>query len=154
MSRIGGNLLRDATPQEYRPLLADKVGNGFTLRNIDIKRMRSTNAAVHFFDVIDPQGNRLGVASLVLEPSVDVVRDFGHVCVTLAEGKSNPQLLADVGQLVFNTAYEHGLEEIRVVVPDDHAASVGACDALNPCATAERLSRDGESFLAYKYQKA
>jgi len=153
MTKIAGHLMRNATPQEHTPLLKDLTGTGFLLRNTHIKRLRSTNAAVHLFDVIGPQGNRLGVANLVVEPSVDAIRDFGHVCVTLAEDNSNSQLLTDAAQLLFDTAYKLGLKEIRVVSPKDHADSVCACEALNPDTTAEPLNRDGKSFLSYRYCK-
>lgn len=154
MTRPTGDLLRSATFQEDSPFLQDRAGSGFILRNVEIKRLRSTNAPVYLFEVLDPDNNRLGVASLVLEPSMDAVRDFGHVCVTLSENRSNHAFLACVGKSVFDAAYNLGLKTLRVVIPADHAASVGACELLQPRAAAEHLDRNGNSLLAYLYQQA
>lgn len=153
MAIISGDLLRSATQEESSSLLDDRRGNSFKVRNTAIKRLRSTGAPVHFFDVLEIHGERIGTASLILEASGDAVRDFGHVCVTLNEDKSTSQLLADVAQLVFHIAYDLGLENLRVVIPDDHHISVRACELLEPCKSPERFGRMGKSFAAYPYQR-
>ena len=154
MTRPARKMLRRATLQDDSRLLGDHVGDGFILRNTSIRRMRGTNAPVHFFHVLDHQGSRFGIASLVIEPSIDAVRDFGHVCVTLAKDRSSSELLVEVAKLIVNVAYSLGLRQLRIVVPHDHPDSISACNALGPHAPAERHDCDEKSLLAYQYQLA
>jgi hypothetical protein len=152
MTKITGDLMREAAGEDCQ-LLAELKGDGFVVRNTAVKRMKSTDAPVYLFDVIDTGGNRIGVASLVCEPALEAVREFGHVCVTLAEKASNATLVANVASVVFGKAYEMGLDHLRVVIPQDHAASVAACEALGPQGVIESFESRGQRFLAYSFQK-
>jgi hypothetical protein len=152
MTRITGDLMREVAGEDCK-LLPDLKGDGFVVRNTAVKRMKSTDAPVYLFEVIDTGRNRIGVASLVCERALDAVREFGHVCVTLAEQASNAILLANVASVVFGKAYEMGLDHLRVVIPHDHAPSIAACEALRPQGVIESLELRGQQFLAYSFQK-
>jgi hypothetical protein len=80
-----------------------------------------------------------------------VIHDFGHVCVTLTDQRSTAPLPAKVGKAVFETAYQQGLKEIRVVIPCDHPPSIAACALLNPSSAAEELRLGHQQLLAYRF---
>ncbi len=102
------------------------------------------------FEVIEAD-ERVGFASIIYEDSSPLIQDFGHVCVTLSEKLSSARLLAGIGKVLFEIAFQAGLNPIRVVIPSAHQVSIEAWDLLNPSGPAERLTVKGEPFLAYKY---
>jgi hypothetical protein len=94
---------------------------------------------------------RVGLASIIYEDSSPIIQDFGHVCVTLSEKLSSARLLAGVGKAVVDIALQAGLNQIRVVIPSAHCASIDACEPSHPSGPAESHTVKGEPFLAYKF---
>lgn len=153
MARPDKKVLREATIGEYAPLVPDMAVGGFTLRNTVVERTRDTGAPVHQFDIIDEAGDRVGRANLVLEESSSVIRDYGHVCVTLAEKLASGRLLADFVRTLFEVANKTGLHEFRLVVPQDHQPSVECCELLHPSGMAEALTVNERQFFVYHYPR-
>lgn len=153
MARPDKCVLRDATTEEFVPLLPDITVGGFTLRNTVVERTRDTGAPVYQFDIMAAAGERVGRANLVLEGSSSVIRDYGHVCATLAEQLTSGRLLAELVRTLFEVANETGLHEFRLVVPQDHRPSVECCELLRPSGAAEALTVNERQFFVYHYPR-
>ncbi len=152
MSRISGEMLREPVTGEAAERVPDLTVRGFTLRNVSIKRTKETGAPVHLFDVLDGNGERIGIASFVDDDhSSKAVQHFGHVCVTLSEAHSAGPLLADLGKAVMRVAHEKGHNAVRVVVPPDHPPSVHACELLKSGGEVEPFKVGDQGYLAYHY---
>jgi hypothetical protein len=173
MSKIHSHFLRDSTEveccmplqdilvrelDESKPSTECQIPSTFnqplmselTLRNTSVKRTKESGARVYLFDILDSD-ERVGLASLIDEDSSQIIQDYGHVCVTLSEKLSSARLLAGIGKVVFDIAFQTGLNQIRVVVPSAHCASIEACVLLHPSGPAESHTVKSESFLVYKY---
>ncbi len=151
MTIMSGNFLRNPEINETMALLPDMEASELTVQNVSIRRMRDSGSPVFFFDVIDRDGEKVGIASLVDEEYSDAVRDYGHVCVTLSEVLSHELLLAEIAREIFKVARGKGLARLRLVVPPSHGQSINACLLLQPEGEAETLEVGGKNFLAFHY---
>jgi hypothetical protein len=153
MALMRWSLLRAAFPDEDLPKLPETEIDGFLLRNTDVKRTRETGAPFYVFEVLGPTGMRVGIASLLSEPSSGAVNDYGHVCVTLDAQHATPQLLATLARPLIQLGYRENkaLTAVRIVVPAEHAPSVEACTLLGPRGTPERIAVHDKPFLAFSF---
>lgn len=152
MTKVRGTDLRDQLPGEDIATPQILYGQGFTLQPHTVKVYKPTGAPVYLYDVLtDDSPERVGIASLVLEPDAREVVDVGHACANLAEGQTEPGLLARVAELLINHGYEQGLPSVRVVVPSDDAKSIDACEAQTGLCRREDNEYDGKQFACFDY---
>jgi hypothetical protein len=110
-----------------------------------------TRAPAFFFDVFSDCGDRIGIASLILEPSQVAVQNCGHVCANLSEKHATVDLLAQVVDILNSYAMQSGLKEVLIVVPAAHALSVDACAKLEPIVSKKTKTADGIEAISYLY---
>lgn len=126
----------------------------FTLRETATRRLKASAGTVHQFDVLATDDRRLGIACVTLEVPPALVREFGHVCVTLAEAHSTAVRFAEVATALFDATFRCRVAEIRVVVPGDHTPSLQACVSLHPAGPAESFDLRGNRYFAFRYSGA
>lgn len=84
MTVVRGTDLRDQLPGEAIAAPQILNGQGFTLRPRTVKVFKPTGAPVYLYDVMTDDPERVGIASLVLEPDTQQLLDVGHACANLA----------------------------------------------------------------------
>ncbi|NUT78105.1 hypothetical protein HNO86_23980 [Pseudomonas sp. C1C7] len=129
-------------------------GDGFTLQPRAVKVFKPTGAPVYLYDVLTDGPERVGIASLVLEPDSAQVADVGHACANLAEDQTDPGLLARIAEKLIAHGYEQGLPSVRVVVPSEDAKSIKACEAQPGTCRRQDNDYSGKQFACFDYPAA
>jgi len=153
MTSPARSLLRAPAPQEEIGLPARMVGEGFQIAARSQKTFVATGAPVVFFDVLSDDGERIGMANAILEPHAAAVAGIGHVCVTLSEAHASAELLTQVADVLVDYAFDSGVPEVMIVVPQSHADSVEACCRLDPVSSAATHLGHGVEGQAYMYRR-
>ncbi|WP_166360326.1 hypothetical protein [Pseudomonas akapageensis] len=151
MTSPRGADLRDQLPGEIIAEPQILNGQGFTLQPQRVKVFKPTGAPVYFYDIMTDSPERVGIASLVLEPDSQQVVDVGHACANLAESQTEPGLLARVAEVLITHGYEQGLPSVRVVVPAEDAKAIEACEAQIGLCHREDNEYDGKQFACFHY---
>jgi len=148
MTKVLGTDIRDPEGDEpyVRP---EKLAiKDYMLSPTGIKIFKPSGAPVHFFEILSPDGTKIGRASAILEPDTEKVKHVGQVCVTVAESHSSAQLMAEVGLCLARHCKEHGVSTIRFVVPKKAAAAVDACKIAGAIETGELISDKAGDMVA------
>lgn len=153
MTSPARSLLRAPAPEEEIGLPARMVGEGFQIAARSQKTFVATGAPVVFFDVLSDDGERIGMANAILEPHAAAVAGIGHVCVTLSEAHASAELLTQVADVLVDYAFDSGVPEVMIVVPQSHADSVEACCRLDPVSSAATHLGHGVEGQAYMYRR-
>ena len=85
---------------------------------------------VHRFDIFrSPRENaqRIGSATLILDPDVNNVQDIGQVSARLQRSLEDPGLMARIVFSLSKYAAEHGVKRVRIVVQRNARAAMEAC---------------------------
>lgn len=151
MTKVRGTDLRDPIPGEDITTPQILNGQGFTLQPRTVKVFKPTGAPVYLYDIMADAPERIGIASLELEPDSQQVIDVGHACANLAEDQTEPGLLARVAELLITHGYEQGLPSVRVVVPSEDAKSIEACKAQVGRCHREDSVYEGKHFACFEY---
>lgn len=153
MTSPARSLLRTPKPEEEIGLPASMVGEGFQIAARSQKTYVATGAPVVFFDVLSEDGQRIGMAHAILESRADAVAGIGHVCVTLSEEHASVELLTQIADVLVDYAFEAGLPEVMIVVPQSHADSVEACCRLDPVSSGPARLGHGVDGQVYMYRR-
>jgi hypothetical protein len=151
MSTIGGGDLRVALVTEMRNVPVIEPGDGFSFQLTGQKIHDPTASPVLFFDVLDAQRQRIGIASIVAGPDAPALALTGHVCAMLSRETATPELLSRVGDSLIRAAFGMGLTVVRIAVPATDALSVDACRLLQPAAESLVTTENGAQHAIFLY---
>lgn len=154
MCTPGAWALRPPSQDEEQALPENLIGDGFNIIAQYQRIYKPSNAPAFFFDVLADDGERIGIANLIMEPDKTKVAAVGHLCATLSEKHSDATLLYKVARLLRDYQFEVGYPEVLIVIPTAHIPSVEACILLKPIDTVSTQTEDGKEGRAYTYAPA
>jgi hypothetical protein len=152
MAKITTKSLRNPSEVECATLPVKISGRGFHIVAHSHKIYSPSGVPVFLFDVESESGERIGIASAILEPDLSLVQSFGHVCVTLLEKHATVGRLAEVASSLLGYVFRSGLREALIVVPSSHQLSVDACRLLKPISETPTESEDCMPSIAFLYK--
>ncbi len=151
MSTVNGNALRLSLATEIIPVPTLEESSDFRIKQTGQKTHAPSGAPVLFFDVLDTESQRIGIASIVAGPDDPSLIYTGHVCATLSRERSEPDLLSRIGKALIQCAFEIGLTVVRIVVPTDDSVSVDSCRLLLPASASTIVDTQGMAHATFLF---
>lgn len=124
-------------------------GSDFVLEHTRQTIYIPSGKPVYRFDIFrSPRegAQRIGSASLILDPDVNNVQDIGQVSARLEPRSDDPGLLARIVFSLSKYAAQKGVKRVRIVVQRNARTAIEACEHRLHCETAtisEEAARKG-----------
>ncbi len=152
MTAPAGNQLRTLSSNDMEVETSPIRGDGFKLVPTATKIFIPSGAPVIFYDVLPKEGSeRLGIASLILEPQAQLVESLGHVCARISSSSADKGLLAKVAKALLEHGFSRGLSCSLLVVPASEPEAVEAAASLSPSTKTQRSFDDRRAGVVFEY---
>jgi hypothetical protein len=131
-------------------------GSDFVLEHTRQKIYIPSGKPVYRFDIFrSPRegAERIGSASLILDPDMKNVQDIGQVSARLERGSDDPGLLARIVFSLSKYAAQNGVKRVRIVVQRNARTAIEACEYRLRCDAApisEEAAKKG--FVGFEIQ--
>jgi hypothetical protein len=125
--------MRDVEPDDASEDIPAIRGSDFILQHRQQKIYIRSGRPVHGFDIFrSPRDGteRIGRATLILDPDVENVHDIGQISAKLQRNSDDPGLLARVVWSLCRYAAQKGIKRVRIVVPRNERTAIQACERL------------------------